>query len=70
MGFQTCKYRKGENGEIESRLFDSDEIPPGWKDSPADISNNGSDPIETPEKPEEPEAKATIFKKKRKKRSN
>ncbi len=70
MGFQTCKYKKGANGEVESKLFDSDDVPDGWKDSPAEISNNGTDPVKIPEKTEEPEAKVNIFKKKRKKRSN
>lgn len=41
MGFPTCKYRKNENGEIESEIFDSDEVPSGWSDSPADLANGG-----------------------------
>lgn len=44
MGFQTCKYRKKENGEIEHQMFDSDEIPDGWEDSPA-VFKNGSEPV-------------------------
>jgi len=72
MGFLTCKYRKGEDGNVESKMFDSDEIPDGWLDSPADIPMNGSDPVKipkAPEAPKEPEAQAGIFKKKRRKRS-
>jgi hypothetical protein len=54
MGFQTCKYKKGANGEVESKLFDSDDVPDGWKDSPAEISNNGTDPVKIPESPKGP----------------
>ena len=68
MGYQTCKYRKNPSGEIESRMFDSDEVPYGWLDSPADIPMNGSDPVKVPEAPEE--NRTPIVKKKRKRRSN
>ena len=29
-------YRKGKDGEVESKLFE-DGIPKGWKDSPAKV---------------------------------
>ena len=73
MGYQTCRYRKNDNGEIEAEMFDSDDVPDGWVDSPADLKN-GSDPV-MPNPPEhtlgltdvsEPKA----IKKTRKKRGN
>jgi len=80
MGYRTCKYRKNENGEIEDRIFDSDEIPDGWSDSPADLKN-GSEPVmENPPEamPEVPEhthgltdvSAPMMGKKKRRKRGN
>lgn len=46
MGY--CRYRKNENGEIESRRFDSEEIPDGWVDSPAVFKNNSEPVMENP----------------------
>lgn len=34
MGVPTYMYRR-KDGEVEARVFDSDEIPAGWADSPA-----------------------------------
>ena len=53
MGFRTCKYRMGDNGVVESNVFDSDAIPDGWVDSPADLSN-GADPVKVPDNPTPP----------------
>ena len=38
MGFLTCKYRKNKDGEIESEMFDSDNIPDGYA---SNSSGNG-----------------------------
>ena len=37
MGNPTFLYRAGKNGEVESKIFDSDDLPDGWVDSPAAI---------------------------------
>ena len=36
MGEQTWMYKR-RYGRIESKVFDSDEIPAGWVDSPAKV---------------------------------
>lgn len=41
MGFPTWRYRMANNGKMSSRIFDSDEIPPGWVDSPAKVKPLG-----------------------------
>ena len=33
MGDPTWMYRKGPDG-VQAEIFDSDEIPPGWVDTP------------------------------------
>ena len=37
MGNPTCMYRRGAFGRVFSRIFDSDDIPPGWVDTPAKL---------------------------------
>lgn len=49
MGFPTWRYRRGAFGRLESKIFDSDEIPPGWFDNPAKC--------EKPEKAKKPPAR-------------
>lgn len=34
MGHPVWMYRKDENGVAEAKLFDSEDIPEGWSDSP------------------------------------
>lgn len=49
MGFPTCKYRRGAFGRgVESRVFDSDDIPPGWLDSPAEVEEMAKTPKKPP----------------------
>lgn len=36
MGEPTWMYRVGDGGKVEAKIFDSDEVPAGWSDSPAD----------------------------------
>ena len=33
----TWGYRRGKDGEIESRIFDDGKLPKGWVDSPAKV---------------------------------
>lgn len=40
MGEQTWMYKR-RYGRIESKIFDSDEIPEGWVDSPAKVAAAG-----------------------------
>ena len=35
MGDPCWMYRVGDDGQVESKLIDSDDIPAGWSDSPA-----------------------------------
>lgn len=36
MGYATFRYRMGKDGKLESKVFDSDNVPAsGWHDSPA-----------------------------------
>ena len=37
MGFPTHRYRLN-NGQVESKIFDSDAIPEGWVDTPAKLT--------------------------------
>lgn len=50
MGNRTYMYRLAD-GEIESKVFDSDEIPEGWVDNPQLCSKETEDP-KKPEKSE------------------
>ncbi len=34
---KVCGYRSGENGEVESCIFDGDTLPEGWFDDPAKV---------------------------------
>lgn len=68
MGFLTCKYRKNKDGEIESEMFDSDNIPDGWEDSPACFDNK-KEPVDvSDDMPSEPSM--DFVKKKRRKRGD
>lgn len=42
MGVPTWMYRLND-GEVESQLFDSDEIPKGWQDSPPKQAESASE---------------------------
>ena len=48
MGHQTYMYRKNEAGEVESQVFDSDDIPKGWSDSPAKLEKAPPAVLEKP----------------------
>jgi len=37
MGVPTYMYRKNAKGEVEAQVFDSDNIPKGWVDSPEKV---------------------------------
>lgn len=66
MGFLTCKYRKNKSGEIESEMFDSDNVPDGWEDSPACFDKK-KEPVDE-DMPSDPPL--AFVKKKRKKRGD
>jgi hypothetical protein len=38
---------RDKNGEIESKLFDSDDIPAGWRDAPGKPKKSPADDAET-----------------------
>jgi hypothetical protein len=40
-------YRHDDDGALEAKIFDSEAIPEGWSDSPANI---GTEPVEPSEK--------------------
>lgn len=48
MGHPTYMYRRHESGEIEGAVFDSDELPNGWVDSPAKVDDETK--VEKPRK--------------------
>lgn len=33
-------YRRGDNGEVESRIFEDGELPKGWVDSPSKVKKD------------------------------
>ena len=33
----TWGYRKGDDGEVEAKLFEDGELPKGWHDTPAKV---------------------------------
>jgi len=33
--YPTWRYRRTATGKVSAQIFDSDDIPPGWVDSPA-----------------------------------
>lgn len=49
MGQPTWMYRRGAFGRVEARVFDSEEIPAGWVDSPAKLET-----APKPAKPKKP----------------
>lgn len=45
MSHPTFMYRRAETGEIDARIFNSDNLPSGWVDSPAKLT----EPTVTPD---------------------
>lgn len=43
MAHPVCMYRLGEDGRVESHVFDSDKLPSGWVDSPSALGKNAAD---------------------------
>ncbi len=51
MGQPTWMYRRGAFGRLESKIFDSDDLPAsGWCDSPAKIPDAAPKPKAAPAK--------------------
>lgn len=42
-GHPVYMYRSGKEGEVESEIFDSNNIPKGWVDSPAKLKGSKSE---------------------------